>query len=144
MPIVIDANCANALASANCASSKRILEWVRSRGTVVSGGHLQRELGRTRLSDLIAAWARAGRLQILGDDQLEGELTRVIPLAESNDAHVIAVVVVGDASVVLTGDQALMRDLKNPAVARRKRKIISHGENGFSRDRIVQSLLRNC
>ena len=144
MPLVIDANAANALSVGGCTSSKRILEWVRTKGTVVSGGLLQKELGKTKLAALLTTWSSAGRLKTLPDDNLDEEILRIQVICESNDAHVLAVVSVGNALVVVTGDQLLMGDLKNVAITGRKRKIISHDGSSFSKDSIVQALLRQC
>ena len=143
MPIVIDACCANALADGGCHSSLRIREWVRIRGRVLSGGHLQKELGVTKLRGLLAAWSAAGKLIILPDALLNPERERISQISRSNDAHVLAVVSIGDAGVIVTSDQALKDDLKDTKITGKKRKIISHGDNGFSSDRIVQSLLRD-
>jgi hypothetical protein len=108
----------------------------------VSGGQLQRELARTQLKVLLAAWSAAGRLVVLSDDVLDPEIGRIQLLAASDDPHVLAVVAISDAGVVVTGDELLKQDLKSPVITGRKRKIISHNAAGFSADSIVQSLLR--
>lgn len=141
MPIVIDADAAASLASGSCRSSTRILNWVRGGGEVHSCPSLQRELGRTPLSTLLAAWSAAGRLKIFSAIEIEEAAAEAAQLAESNDHHILAVVNVGGAQVVVTGDRRLMSDLKNLMICRPKRKVISCTQGQFSRLNIVEGIL---
>lgn len=144
MSLVIDANAANSLAAGMCVSSRLILAWVRTDGRVVSGGRLQRELGKTKLAPLLMSWSAAGKLKLIPDDEITAEEVRIIALCRSDDEHVLAIVAISNSRVVVTGDQALKDDLKDNQITGQRRKIISHGVNGFSRPQIVRALLREC
>lgn len=141
MPIVVDANAANALAGENCHSSRQILAWVRRGGVVVTGGRLQEELRRTTLRALLAQWSAAGRLRILPAQDCESMEHVVANQCQSDDPHVLAVVILGNAGVLISGDLQLQRDVKDRSIVTHVCKIISCDRGRFSNRRIVLSLL---
>lgn len=140
MPIVIDANCANSLASATCEPSKAIIAWVRKGGIVESGGRLQQELKQTRLKDLLMQWSAAGRLVILSADHVLREERKISKTCQSDDPHVLAVTKLGSSMVVISGDKDLQLDLKKGIIGKRC-KIINCNQGVFSSVKIVRSLL---
>lgn len=142
MPIVIDADSASSLAAGRCPTSRRIIRWVKEGGIVHSGGRLQHELGMTPLKNLLAAWSAAGRLVLFPAADVVREINAFRDLARSNDVHVIAVVRIGGAKVIVTGDNALKSDLKDSEVSLSKRKIISCNQGHFSELRVVNALLK--
>jgi predicted nucleic acid-binding protein len=145
MCLIIDACSANIVAAQNCEASSIIIEWVRTKGRVVSGGKLQTELGKTRLNSLIIQWSRAGRFTLVDSARLELELNALSTCpVRSDDHHVIAIARIANAGVVVTGDTDLMDDLKDPAVAINRRKVIKLMANHSPRKRIVRSLLQNA
>ncbi len=145
MCLIIDACSANIIAADDCETSSIIIEWVRAKGRVVSGGKLQTELGKTRLKSLISAWSAAGRFAVVDSARLALELDALSRCpVRSNDHHVIAIARLANARVVVTGDNLLMADLKDPAVAVQRRKVIKLRANHTPRQRIVRSVLRNA
>ena len=141
MPIVIDANAANSLACGGCESSKAILGWIRTQGSVTSGGQLQLELVRTQLRPLLAQWASAGKLFILPATDVARAQAIVHPDCISNDSHVVAVLKLSGAKILVTGDQNLKADAKNKDLIPQACKVISCDQGHFSRVRIVRPLL---
>ena len=111
MPLVIDANAANQLALAACDSSRIILAWVRTNGRVVSGGRLQRELGKTRLAALLQQWSAAGKLKLLPEKEILTEEIRIRHICSSDDEHVLAVVTISDRRLKLRQHQKLLLQL---------------------------------
>lgn len=144
MCLVIDTNAANSLSAAGCETSKAILIWVRKGGEVISGGRLQHELLATNLRPLLSQWSAAGRLKIL-DPALVGRTeVEVESLCQSDDPHVVAVLKVGNGKVLVSGDTALHKDVKNADLMGYRRKIIGCNQGVFSDIRIVRALLREC
>ena len=141
MPLVIDANAANALAAGSCESSKALIEWVRRGGQVKSGGRLQEELKRTQLRDLLVQWSAAGRLVILPAADVRAREALLSGQCVSNDAHVLAVLILGEANVLVSGDVDLQADAKNRALLGKKCKVINCSQGVFSQVRIVRNLL---
>jgi hypothetical protein len=144
MSLVIDANAANTLSAAGCEASKAIIVWVRKGGQVISGGKLQRELLGTNLRFLLSQWSAAGRLRILDADLVNRTEAELEPQCRSNDSHVVAVLKIGDAKVLVSGDTELHRDVKDATLMGYRRKIITCDQGTFSDIRIVRALLRGC
>lgn len=145
MCLIIDACSANIVAAENCEASSIIIEWVRTKGHVVSGGELQKELGRTRLNALIIQWSRAGRFTVVDPTRLAVELKTLETCpVRSNDHHVIAIARIANAGVVVTGDDDLMKDLKDPAVAIERRKVLKLIANHSPRQKIVRNVLQKA
>lgn len=145
MCLIIDACSANIIAANNCEASSIIIDWIKAKGRVVSGGNLQTELGRTRLTRLISAWSAAGRFTLVDPTRLAVELEALgtCPV-RSNDHHVIAIARIANAGVVVTGDNLLINDLKNRAVSIKPRKVIKLRANHTPRRRTVRSTLRDA
>ena len=142
MPVVIDANAANSLAAANCESSVAILSWVRRGGQVASGGALQQELSKTNLRPLLAQWSAAGRLRLLKKEDVDALTGTMEGQCTSNDSHVLAVLVLSDSNIVITGDVDLHKDVENVSIVNYRRKIINCTQGTFSSLRVVRNLLQ--
>lgn len=141
MSVVIDANAANALAAANCDSSCAIIKWVRSGGMVESGGRLQEELRKTALRDLLAQWSAAGRLFVHPQKVVEATEKEVAKQCKSDDPHVVAILKIGGAQILISGDAALHSDARNARLVGKKCKIVNFNQGSFSNVKIVRGLL---
>lgn len=145
MCLIIDACSANIIATNNCDASSIIIAWINSNGRVVSGGNLQRDLGRARLKQLISAWSAAGRFTLVDPTRLAAELQALATCpVGSNDHHVIAIARIANAGVVVTGDNLLIKDLKNRAVSIERRKVIKLTADHTPRRKTVQRTLRDA
>ncbi|MEX6506693.1 hypothetical protein [Jiella sp. M17.18] len=102
------------------------------------GGKLLRELPKTGLRDLLAEWARGGRLERLDTDLVDREEAAVesLPL-RSDDPHVLALARVSNSRLLYTQDGNLIVDFKNRQIIDPRGKVIKVD----TPERIVLALL---
>lgn len=142
MCIIIDTCSANVISSNSCEISRIILDWIKKRGRVVSGGELHTELMKTPLRPLILSWSSAGRFALIDQNKIDHEVGQFdLKLLKSNDSHVVALARASDSSAIITGDDLLITDIKNPTVSKRKRKAIKFSGNYSPRARVVRGVL---
>jgi predicted nucleic acid-binding protein len=145
MCLVIDACSANIIAENSCEPSSIIIAWVRMKGRVVSGGKLQEELGRTKLRSLISTWSAAGKFLVVDQSELEKHIADLKNCTlRSNDVHVVAVARTANAGVVVTGDDLLIADLKDPTVSKQRRRVIKLRHGYSPSKRIIKGVLREA
>lgn len=126
MPIIIDANRASDFKKPMSAHAPEILVRVRQkRMTVTVGGRLLGELSKTTLRDLLAEWARAGRLKRCDNDLVERETARFENKGiRSDDPHVLALAYISGCRLLYTDDQCLIKDFKDVSCISPKGKVI--------------------
>ncbi len=96
-----------------------VLEWISSGpGKMVYGGtKYKRELSNLkRYLGLISEWRRAGKCRILRDDLVDQEEARIHEESQDpdfDDAHILAILIVGRIRLVCTKDDRSIRKLKN-------------------------------
>jgi len=135
MCLVIDANQAGDFCKQEKPHLKCLLGWINSGGRVVSAGELERELFRVNaMRTLALEWSRRGNLIKLNAQEVTARKNQIAPMCRSNDAHVVAVTIVGRADVVVTSDKLLIQDLKDTAIVGSRRKI--YKENSASPGRV--------
>jgi predicted nucleic acid-binding protein len=112
--IILDANVAHDF-PANTPEARAIVQWMRHRGKLATGGKNLEELilvGNVRV--LILELLRAGRA-FASDKEALLKCESEIPVTKilSNDSHILALAKVSGARVLHTRDDALMKDFKN-------------------------------
>lgn len=143
MCLVIDANQAGVFCKQQRPYVQSLLGWINSGGRVVSGGQLERELFKIREMRVLALeWSRRGNLIRLPTEDLQRETDRVRDKCRSNDPHVVAVAIVGRADVVVTEDNLLIQDLKDPSIVGSKRRIFKEDATNPNRLNTQIRLLR--
>lgn len=115
MCIIIDANAAHHL-SAEDPAGALVLEWLlRGRGKLVVSTENLRELAKTRFRDTILRLDQA-RLLCRADEDSCNKLRDALidgHSLQSDDPHVVALVIVSGCDLIFTHDQPLHKDLKN-------------------------------
>ena len=95
----------------------KFFKWIDSGGgRLIAGGKLLKELARTE--DFRKWWQQAvlaGRATLVDNDAVHLETTRLVEqmACQSNDAHVVALAIVGRARLLYTNDTKLKRDFAN-------------------------------
>lgn len=126
MPVIIDANRASDFTKPLSDHAAEILKRIAAKQmTVAVGGRLLDELSKTKLCNLLAEWARSGRLRRPDTSQLEAETKRFEAEAiKSDDPHILALALVSGTRLLYTEDQLLILDFKNLDHIRPKGKIV--------------------
>ena len=96
--------------------------------------------------NIVDVLRRNGNLKLITDDEMKQNMIFDDNDIESDDPHIMALARAGDALVLCTGDQDLMKDFKNhkllPKVGRRSRAIYPHKEEQKTRRSFLQQ--REC
>ena len=123
MCLIIDANAAHELSS----SLKPILEWLLGQDgspRLVAAGRLRAELAEVETTrKLLIALDRAGRLRSEDSGVLIKHEQALVHSGQcrSNDHHVLALAQASGARTLVTRDNLLARDFKNPAIIAKPR-----------------------
>ncbi len=114
MCVVIDANKAAEFCKQESPYLKTLLSWVNSGGRIASGGHLEAELYKVQaMKLLLLEWSRSGKLIRIAKDRIQNREALIRDRCVSNDSHVVALAIEAKASIVVTSDGNLIKDLKN-------------------------------
>lgn len=145
MCIIIDANQAGELATGEKPYVKLVLKWIKDGGAIVSGGDLERELFKhSNMRDLMGQLSRSGQLRRIGKQKIEQRTAAVEAMCQSNDAHVVALAIEARTRVVVTGDNLLIKDLKNSTIVGTRRRVIKENSANPTRTAHVTHLLNNA
>jgi hypothetical protein len=124
MCVVIDANKAADFCKQDRPYLKMLLQWVNSGGRIASGGRLEVELFKVQaMKLLLVEWSRSGKLIRVSPHKIIEREALVRDRCVSDDPHVVALAIESKASIVVTGDGNLIKDLKNLELMGSKRKI---------------------
>jgi len=129
MCAILDANAAGLVFASrgaeaeNQSANKRFFDWFDSGpGSLVVGGDLLDELDRV---SNFQKWRKravsTGRIQILNGDDVNQKAGQVAPLCKSDDPHVIAVALIGNARFLYSNDDDLQKDFRNPKLVNNPR-----------------------
>ena len=112
--IILDANVAHEF-PANTPEARAIVQWVRNRGKLATGGkNLQELILVGNIRTLILELLRAGRAFTSNNEVLlECERQIVLKKILSNDSHILALAKISGARVLHTKDHALIKDFTN-------------------------------
>jgi hypothetical protein len=100
-------------------AGKYFLDWLdSSRGALVIGGGLRRELGDYRRFEVWFETAvQFGRARQVDDARVESETNHLLSQSiRSDDEHVLALARVSGARLLFTNDRDLQRDFQNPEI----------------------------
>jgi len=122
MCAILDANAAGLVFTSrtteaeNGSASKRFFDWIDSgAGSLIAGGKLLSELDKV---SNFQKWRKravsAGRITILNGNNVNQKANRVAPRCKSDDPHVIAVAIIGNARFLYSNDDNLQKDFRNP------------------------------
>jgi hypothetical protein len=129
MCVVIDTNKAADFCKQERPYLKALLNWINSGGRVASGGRLEVELFKVQaMKGLLLEWSRSGKLIKISSDKITNREAVVRDDCTSDDPHVVALAIESRASIVVTSDVNLIKDLKNVALMGSRRRI--YKENG--------------
>ena len=108
-------------------AGKYFLDWLdSSRGVLVIGGGLRRELGEYRRFQVwLETAVQFGRARQIGDTQVDNE-TGVLETQDirSDDPHILALARISGARLLFTNDDDLQRDFKNRDIVNNPRGVI--------------------
>ena len=108
-------------------AGKYFLDWLdSSRGALVIGGGLRRELGEYRRFQVwLETAVQFGRARQIGDTPVDNE-TGVLETQDirSDDPHVLALARISGARLLFTNDDDLQRDFKNRDIVNNPRGVI--------------------
>lgn len=152
MCAILDANAAGLVFTSrttgveNESASKRFFDWIDSgAGSLIAGGKLLGELDKV---SNFQKWRKravfAGRIRILDEDNVNQTASQVAPHCKSDDPHVIAVALIGNARFLYSNDNDLQKDFKNPNLVNNPRGSVystRHGNNFTQNHRRL--LMRN-
>lgn len=122
MCAIIDANAAGLVFTSrttkaeNESASKRFFDWVDSGpSSLIAGGKLLGELDKV---SNFQKWRKravsVGRITILDESAVNQKTGQVAPRCQSDDPHVIAVALIGNARFLYSNDDNLQKDFRNP------------------------------
>ena len=118
MCVIVDANAAREVfGTGRPPAGQGFFDWIDSgSGRLIAGGKLLKELAR--LEEFNRWWQQATLAGVAGrvkDDVVRAETTRLVErgACRSNDAHVVALALVGGARLLYTNDRKLQRDFKD-------------------------------
>jgi hypothetical protein len=127
MCAIIDANCAGDLMKAPPTKKAKVLiEWLRKKGHLAVGGKLAAELARTPLAVLLLELDKVRRLAKYPHASLEMAEAGLKTKCISNDSHIIALALISGARVLVSEDQDLWNDFRNPQVLQPAGRIYRH------------------
>ena len=126
MPIIIDANRAGDFSNPCHGQAEMIIKGISKRKVRVSlGGHLLRELVKTRLRDLIAEWNRIGIIHRIDDKDVDAEEKKFKARGiKSDDPHILALASLASCRLLYTDDLNLISDFKDVAFIKPKGKVM--------------------
>ena len=115
---IVDANVANEVfGDERPPAGQRFFDWLASsRGQLVVGGELRRELSRDkRVVRWLGNSIRYGRAQSMADEEVEActDELRQREICRSDDEHVLALAIASGARLLYTNDTLLMNDFRN-------------------------------
>lgn len=150
MCAIIDANVAGLVFTSrtteaeNESASKRFFDWIDSgAGSLIVGGKLLGELDKV---SNFQQWRKravfAGRITILDENAVNQKTGQVAPHCKSDDPHVIAVALIGNARFLYSDDGDLQNDFKNPALVKNPRGKVYSTRRGQNFTPNHQRLLR--
>jgi hypothetical protein len=143
MCVVIDTNKAADFCRQERPYLKTLLNWVNSGGRIASGGRLEAELFRVQaMKGLLLEWSRSGKLIRISPDRITNREVLVRDYCASDDPHVVALAIESRASIVVTGDMNLIKDLKNTGLMGSRRKIYKEDSANPESIKRHQALLR--
>ncbi len=118
MCAIVDANVAGEVfGDVESPAGKFFFDWLNSKGTLVVGGQLTKELSRhTGFVSWLRTGLRVGRARTVDNHRLESELLRVGEACKSNDLHIIGLAETSGARLLFTNDRDLQEDFRHPAV----------------------------
>lgn len=126
MCLIIDADRGKSFGTQLSPYARLIVEWVGRRGKVVVGGELLVELNKTGIRKYLSIWRGAGQLVTVNDGAVRAEQAQVVALGcELNDTHVVALARLSGVRLVFTGDEALMKDLRNRKLLQPRGKVLN-------------------
>jgi len=144
MCAIIDANAAGLVFTSrtteaeNESASKRFFDWVDSGpGSLVAGGGLLNELDKV---SNFQKWRKravsAGRIRILDGDDVNQKADQVALHCKSDDPHVIAVALIGNARFLYSNDDDLQKDFRNPKLVNNPRGSVysTRRSNNFTQN----------
>lgn len=114
MCVIVDANLAGVVfRSPPRADFEPVVDWLQTKGRLVYGGQLTRELERvTAARKYLLELTRAGRAVPWNDAKVEAEEKRI--RCRSDDPHVIALARASGARTLCSRDKLLHQDFKDP------------------------------
>ena len=118
MCAIIDANVRDQVfGNAVTPAGKYFLDWLTPKrgGKLIVGGKLLQELsGLQKFQTWLQGALLAGRAEMVDDDSVNAKTEAVATsgICKSNDQHIIALAMIGDARLLFTNDGLLQSDFK--------------------------------
>ena len=114
MCLILDANKYGAFINPKDEDMEPIRKWINSKGRIVYSPteELQEELGKSgNIRKQFFKYREAGKMKIVCHEMVRSEQHKLQNL-QSDDSHIIALAIVAEASLLVSGDKKLHKDFK--------------------------------
>ncbi len=130
MAVVIDANCGHKVV--RDADYIEIREWfLNDKAKIAISEDLFKELYKKSFKPFYDEMKKLQRVRVLDgeeENRVDEAIPTILPIIQSDDPHILAMMIVGDFRLIVTEDNDLREDVKNKEIINGPRgKIYSEG-----------------